>query len=86
MNEMVHISTKRAIEILKARSEFVADINIDAKTAYKMAISALEKQIPKTVGETLGDYENIYYCDRCGRNLRYEHQKYCEDCGGKQGW
>lgn len=40
----------------------------------------------KTLGEVLGDYENSYYCDRCGQNLRYEHQKYCDDCGGKQSW
>lgn len=47
---------------------------------------ALEKQVPKKVRETVGDYENSYYCDRCGQNLRYEHQKYCDDCGGKQSW
>lgn len=44
---MNHISTERAIEILKLRSRFVADVNIDAIISYKMAIEALEKQIPK---------------------------------------
>lgn len=34
---------ERAIEILKVRSEFVADINLEAKLAYKMAIESLEK-------------------------------------------
>ena len=35
---------KRAIKILKGRDKFVADINLDAKIAYKMAIEALEAQ------------------------------------------
>ena len=39
------MTIERAIEILKSRSEFVANMNIDAKVAYKMAIDALEKQL-----------------------------------------
>lgn len=34
----------QAINILKARSKFVADVNLDAKIAYRMAIEALERQ------------------------------------------
>ena len=39
------MDTKEAIEIIKSRSRFVAEINIDAIVAYKMAIGALEKQV-----------------------------------------
>lgn len=45
------METERAIEILKGREKFVADINIDAKIAYKMAIESLEKQIHCKVEE-----------------------------------
>ena len=35
---------EKAIETLKARKKFIADINFDAHYAYDLAISALEKQ------------------------------------------
>ena len=36
---------ENAIEIMKARSKYVADINIDGKKAYETAIAALEQQL-----------------------------------------
>lgn len=83
---------ERAIEILKSRSKFVAEINIDAIVAYKMAIEALEKQIPKH--PKMNSWCPAY-CPSCGSELSenvgdgyYKHwrsKKVC-DCGQKLNW
>lgn len=78
---------ERAIEILKARNEFVADINIDAKISYKMAIESLEKQIPSKVKEsTEGGFD--WYC-KYGTYLaptKCKEIKHCISCGQKLDW
>ena len=78
---------ERAVEILKVRNEFVADINIDAKISYKMAIESLEKQIPSKVEEgTEGGLD--WYC-KCGAYLsltKNKEIKYCINCGQKLDW
>ena len=78
---------ERAIEILKARIKFVAEVNIDTKIAYKMAIESLEKQIPSKVEEgTEGGLD--WYC-KCGTYLaltKNKEIKYCINCGQKLDW
>ena len=78
---------ERAIDILKVRNEFVADINIDAKIAYKMSIEALEKQIPSKVEEgTEGGLD--WFC-KCGYYLsatKCKEIKYCVNCGQRLDW
>ena len=78
---------ERAIEILKVRNKFVADDNIDIKTAYKMSIESLEKQIPSKVEEgTEGGLD--WYC-KCGTYLsrtKNKEIKYCINCGQKLDW
>lgn len=92
------METKIAIGILKNRSEYVADINIDAKIAYKMAIEALEKQISKevdtdTINKGIGisgeyDIEPNMLCPNCKAVVgNYESEElyfdYCPTCGQK---
>ena len=40
----------KAIETLAARSQFVADINLDAQVAYKLAIQALQEKAEREKG------------------------------------
>lgn len=78
---------KRAIEILKVRSEFIADINIDTKLAYKIAIESLEKQMSLKVEDgTEGGFD--WYC-KCGTYLsptKCKEIRYCINCGQKLDW
>ena len=78
---------ERAIEILKVRIKFIADVNIDTKIAYKMSIESLEKQIPLKVEEgTEGGLD--WYC-KCGTYLsqtKNKEIKYCINCGQKLDW
>lgn len=46
MDEKI-ISIEKAIAVLTGYSKLVADVNLDSKLAFKVAIEALEKQIPK---------------------------------------
>lgn len=73
---------EKAIKILKGRKEFVADINIDTKIAYKMAIESLEKGIPKKV-----THEG--FCPICKTQFPMYPptlNKYCSNCGQKLDW
>lgn len=48
---------KRAIEILKLRKKFIADINLETLMAYDMAIKALEEKLEEEF--VLGDRVEI---------------------------
>lgn len=73
-------NVKKAIEILKERSLFIADINLDAQISYKLAIDALEKEIPKISGcDICNDTSNSRYY----KNNKY---RYCPYCGQKLEW
>lgn len=78
---------QRAIEVLRGRNKFVADINMDAKIAYKMAMESLEKQIPCKVEDgTEGGFD--WYCT-CGTYLaplKCREMNYCISCGQKLDW
>ena len=50
--------------------------------AYDMAISALEKQIPKK--PTL--HEGWLYCSVCKKDILMEGYKFCPDCGQRIDW
>ena len=51
------------------------------RTAEEIAISALEKQIPKKPRF----YAHNYYCSVCD-NLVCQRFKYCDNCGRKLDW
>ena len=65
-------------------SELVKDV-FDFKTLVD-AVQALEKQIPLQVGDIHGDYDPDYDCMICGEITRFEHQKYCIECGQRLRW
>lgn len=61
--------------------------------AFDMAISALEKQIPKEViaeGDGYADGSMVYdifYCPSCDHRMEeYEVKDYCPNCGQKIYW
>ncbi len=73
---------ERAIEILKEREKFIADININGKTAYKMAKEALGKQIPKKVD----DMNCCPICNTYGKDDNEVEGNYCPNCGQRLDW
>lgn len=63
----------------------ISAINEDIK-AYKIAIEALEKQLPKKPIEVVGAiYSNSYECKYCGNELEPQDMfgEYCKWCGQK---
>lgn len=74
-----------AISTLKTRSQFVADVNLNAQVAYKLAIESLEKQLPFKIG-----IHNS--CRRCGAGLYSMFRiynglpNYCGRCGQALDW
>ena len=63
--------------------------NGEHRESVKVAINALEKQIPKKVVE-----RNIYLCPNCGANAETDcgddmldyRLNYCDNCGQKLDW
>lgn len=53
----------------------------ECKDAVDMAISALEKQMPKKP-----EYEGWLYCPICGKDILMEGYKFCPDCGQRIDW
>ena len=77
---------ERAIKELKTEYLGDSDNIIEAK---KIAVLAIEKQIPKSVVVT----EDLYYfCPRCGGDdeaIRYDYcvpYDYCTKCGQRLDW
>ena len=57
--------------------------------AAKLAIEAMEKQIPKKVGTTTNRFNvTHYHCPRCECHawIEYENQSYCDNCGQALLW
>lgn len=79
---IVILTNKRAVEILKARSEFIADINIDAQIAYQMAIKALEES--KSLVPQSNSYiqlEKFFYKNKRIKPFFEEAQNECIETG-----
>ena len=75
---------EEAIEILKHEHDY-AQLLSYVNEAIKIAISSLEKQIPKKVEVTKYDIGgNNYFC-HCGNKLR-NGAEYCDMCGCKLDW
>lgn len=55
--------------------------------AYKLAIKALEKQIPKKPNKCVGFSESLFICPTCGRKQPIMYGQYhCKECGQKLDW
>ena len=72
--------------------DLVMDVEV-IRDAYKMAISALERQIPKkliTEGNGYADGSMVYdsfYCPSCDHHMEdYEVKDFCPKCGQKICW
>lgn len=50
-----------------------------------IAISAIEKQIPKKVSVLEMPCENIYYCPNCYKR-HISRENYCSNCGQALKW
>ena len=61
---------------------FCSDEDIKkTEAALKLAISALEKQIPKKLKD-----DGRLYCPICGRDVLLDRFNYCPDCGQALDW
>lgn len=61
---------------------FCSDEDIEkTEAALKLAISALEKQIPKKLKD-----DGWLYCPICGRNVLMDRFDYCPNCGQALDW
>lgn len=82
MNEKI-ISIEKAIAVLTGYSKLVAEVNLDSKLAFKVAIEALEKQIPKKP-----DLDGGVYCPCCLHEFKshYDETRYCPNCGQAIDW
>ena len=84
-------TTKEAIENLKKLKSFH---NGSYGSSIRIAIEALEKQVPKKVkyknrhGQGYDIYNKDYYnCPSCGRRLRNKQKdNYCGRCGQAIDW
>lgn len=59
-------------------------INLDDLEAFELAISALEKQIPKKVVKHNGS--ELYHCPNCDTYFLGNGFKHCTDCGQALDW
>ena len=82
------MTNREAIEVIKlAQAQVEWEYPMDYATAFDMAISALEKQIPKRVRITTSTKR----CSVCGRQLSgigniHPERNYCQRCGQKICW
>ena len=77
-------------DIKKAKAHFdygiKCDIFSEPVTSYaKMAISALEKQIPKKPGIPFDSIHQEYECPKCPHRVD-KTQLYCDKCGQALDW
>ena len=80
------MNEQEAIELLDNLDGMIEDNHgSDYDLAFKMAIKALEKQIPKKVNkETKDSYDNVI--PRCPSCLKMFVEDYCSKCGQKIDW
>ena len=84
------MTEREAIKLLKSNrptSRYIIVNYLKMNEALKMAINALENQIPKKPRF----YAHNYYCSVCDNlvgNNEFEWQrfKYCDNCGRKLAW
>lgn len=77
------MTNQEAIRILEfMKSEMLLNFDHDRKKALKLAISALEKQIPRKPSE--GQVHIVYLCPNCG-SLDFTFP-YCRHCGQRLSW
>ena len=88
------MTPQEAIRILEVmKSEMLLTFDHDRKEALKLAISALEKQIPKKPKVPI----DTWVCPDCGRDVEYQvmlgenilfggQYNYCPNCGQKIDW
>lgn len=66
--------------------ELMSEKNHDKK-AREMAISALDKQVPKKpVRPYESNYKLYYNCPNCGSSGMHDVHKHCWRCGQKLDW
>ena len=80
------MTNEEAIEILKGIMDDDTDHHIawacGASDAFKMAIEALEKQIPIQVGYKQKQYGEYFYCPECRHTVKWiRDYEYCAYCG-----
>ena len=86
------MTAEEAIKTIQvAIAEVEWDYPLDYSTAFKTAIEALDKQIPKkpvVVGEEYiferDEWEKDYECPFCGNP--YADDSFCSCCGQKLDW
>ena len=82
------MTNREAIEVIKlAQAQVEWEYPMEYAAAFDMAISALEKQIPKKVRVTTSTKR----CSVCGRQLSgigniHPERNYCQRCGQKICW
>lgn len=81
------MTPEEAIEILKHEHDY-AQLLSYVNEAIKMAISAIEKQIPKNVVDKTIEYDGEYgYCPNCNCVIgEMENYYNCKYCGQKLNW
>ena len=86
--ETIVMDNQEAIETIKLTlSQIEWEYPMDYAVAFDMAISALEKQIPKKVRITTSTKR----CATCGRQLSgigniHPKRNYCQGCGQAIDW
>ena len=74
-----------AEEAIKTIQIAIAEVEwnypLDYSIAFKTAIEALEKQIPKKLKD-----DGWLYCPICGRDVLMDRFDYCPDCGQALDW
>ena len=79
------MTNKEAIANLKYLRIFDDDCDEDCE-ALKMAVEALEKQIPKKVKQTFKNDYDLVYCPRCGVRFIQYGKPFCGECGQALDW
>ena len=76
------MTAKEAIKTIQiAIAEVEWNYPLDYSIAFKTAIEALEKQIPKKLKD-----DGWLYCPICGRDVLMDRFNYCPDCGQALDW
>lgn len=83
-NEAIKIVNEIHSQFAIHLTYFVPSCADERCEALRMAIQALEKQIPKKPKKNTNS--NIYFCPVCERKVAHNHALYCSGCGQKLDW
>ena len=84
---MNNITMKIILDEIKCtRRKNSGVLEIDDEKMIDDIEAAIERQVPKLVDTIPGDYTSDYICTVCGETTRFEHQKYCVECGQRLEW